>query len=363
MNTIFLHIGFHKTGSTAIQSAVSKVDNEHFVYAKLGHENHSIPLYTAFSEKYESYHVWKSRGESGDSLESRRNKYRERLISFVSENKRRNIIISGEDIRSLSVAGLKELQNSLSVGQHQIQVVAYVREPLSFMRSVLQENIKNGHNQTKPSPTNYRSSIEKFWKVFGAESVKVRSYERENLKDNDVIADFCDLIGLDEIIKSDRANISLSTRAVRVLYNINRQKEFENCMTSSKWSRGTLVEHLRKLLPGPFILPDHLISAQVKNCDIQWLFCNTGIDYRSKIISQEEQFDPQALADYLADLDEGTIEVLRHDLRQNCPKLAQPDDLPAFLKVYAQQIGRMSPRSRLRVALSRLAALFRFKPV
>lgn len=362
MKTIYLHIGFHKTGSTAIQSAMSKVDNEFIVYAKLGYENHSIPIYTAFSEKYETYHVWKSRGESRSSLEKRRKAYRERLVKFISENKNRNIIISGEDIRALSIAGLEDLKNSLSVGQHQIKVLAYVREPLSFMRSVLQENIKNGHNPTAPSPTNYRSSIDKFWRVFGVESVRIRSYDKDRLKNNDVISDFCDLIGLDEITTPAHANISLSTKAVQVLYHINSKKEFKNCFRSGDWSRAALIGHLRNLLPGPFILPDHLISALVKNSDIQWLFRNTGIDYREKMISKDAQFDPAALADFLAEVDDDTLGVLRRDLRQNYPRLAQPDDLHAFLKLYAQKMGRVSRGTWFRAVLSRLAALFRFKP-
>ena len=48
LQEIILHIGMHKTGSTAIQSALTGYDRDGARYANLGRANHSVPLMFAF---------------------------------------------------------------------------------------------------------------------------------------------------------------------------------------------------------------------------------------------------------------------------------------------------------------------------
>lgn len=79
MRTVYLHVGMHKTGSTAIQSAFSGFDDGKTKYADLGYQNHSIPFCTAFSGDYQDYHIWKSVGLTPDQIEQKKRDCLERI--------------------------------------------------------------------------------------------------------------------------------------------------------------------------------------------------------------------------------------------------------------------------------------------
>ena len=48
IHEIVLHISMHKTGSTAIQTALARYNKDGVRYAKLGRPNHSVSLMLAF---------------------------------------------------------------------------------------------------------------------------------------------------------------------------------------------------------------------------------------------------------------------------------------------------------------------------
>lgn len=73
--------------------------------------NHSIPIVSLFSEKPENYHVNMRWGVSGDIKEVN-SAYESQLEGFLDTSK--NILISGEDISTLSVQSLSALINKIS---------------------------------------------------------------------------------------------------------------------------------------------------------------------------------------------------------------------------------------------------------
>lgn len=353
MKTVYLHIGLHKTGSTAIQSAFAFLQRSNITYASLGHENHSIPIYTAFSETYQNYHIWKHRNESAAAVAERRRFYRAQLARALQANRHRNVIISGEDISALTVPALKALKEALSITHSKIQVVAYLREPVSCMRSALQENIKNGTNPRAPAPPSYRSCIERFRTVFGHDSVVLRIYDKASLLEGDVITDFAALVGVDAVPRSRHANVSLSTEAVRVLYRLNNQSDPSDPNRRPQWSRARFTEQLRQHFPGQFELPDQLIEGRVRHAELDWLLEATGIDFRTQHTTHSPSFDPEALAQYLARIEPGTFDTLRAVLRRQDQSTALPEDTDALLQHCATVLGRTRGSMRIRTMLSR----------
>ena len=106
---VFLHIGIHKTGTTAIQSAFAGHNDGLLLYAPLGDINHSIPFYTAFSGDHLSYHIWNEQNLSIKEVESKRDYYFREIRKVLASNKDRDLLFSGEDISVISKVGVEKI--------------------------------------------------------------------------------------------------------------------------------------------------------------------------------------------------------------------------------------------------------------
>jgi hypothetical protein len=211
-----------KTGSTAIQSAFSGFDDGVTKYANLVYQNHSIPFYTAYSGFHQSYHIWTSLGLSFEAIEIKCSQARNSIEDLLKTNIDRNLIFSGEDISVMSHDAIFAIYEALKKHEYQADIIIYVRPPISYMNSNMQEEIKADvfHN-TINSPC-FRFRIEKFIEIFGKEHVIVREFNRKLLYENNIITDFAKLIGVNPPSEGGNNNISLSTAGLKVLFSINK---------------------------------------------------------------------------------------------------------------------------------------------
>jgi hypothetical protein len=329
MSAIFLHVGMHKTGSTAIQSAFSGFDDGMTKYAALGYENHSIPFFTAYSGNHQSYHIWKSAGLSPDQIEQKKTACLEAIRVAVSSAGEKRLIFSGEDISLLPKPALVEVFELFKSQGKNAKIIFYVREPVSFIRSNYQEEIKSGRNASSPFPPKYRFRIEKFIHVFGADNVVCRVFDRNLLHDKDIIKDFAKVIGVVPPSAGRSDNVSLSTEAVKVIYQMNQMVSAFEEKKEVLQARQRMLEHVRVLLPGRFTIPASLLAGLVEQDDVNWLFAETGIDFRMKD-DKAERFSQTNLDTYLSKLELHTLEAIKEYLSQSCGMRRVPDD-PRFL--------------------------------
>lgn len=332
--TIYLHIGFHKTGSSAIQSSFNGYADTAFCYAKLGYENHSIPIYTIFSGHHQSYHIWKSAGMTAPEIEAHRDKLAATTIQFFRQEQRRDVILSGEDISVMSQEALQHFHAVLNQNTPRIVVIAYVRDPVSFISSELQERIKYGGMGHAPVPPGYRAKLERVFHVFGREATIIRDYHRSTLKNGDIVEDFADLIGCPVPRRPRDENLSLSTEAVRVIYHLNTLETTIADPRALTQTRARCIAHLRALFPGRFELPRDLISGLVDAADVSWLYENTGIEYRSDEEEHAPVFSPEALDLFLSEVEPRTIEQIRDYLGSTVGISDLPRDLKALISRY-----------------------------
>lgn len=224
VNRIILHIGMHKTGSSSIQHALKDFDNGHTFYPDLGYVNHSLPIVTCFSDNYQGYHIWRKKGLSKAMIEKERATAKERLENALARTGRETIIISGEGISLLDDKSKAALIETLKSHADVVDLICYVRDPLSFAASSLQQRVK-GNLKALPSilSPEYRRRLESFSDMLPAENVQAIPFDRSGFPDGDVVKDFCSRIGIEPIEATDfEVNSSLTAPALKLAFLFNR---------------------------------------------------------------------------------------------------------------------------------------------
>jgi hypothetical protein len=310
MKKIILHIGMHKTGTTAIQSAYNGYNDGSLSYADLGYENHSIPLYTIFSGAEERYHIWKSQRLSNDQIRNKKADLLNRLEGVFLNPPTENLLISGEDISALPESGVKELAALIAKHGFEAKILAYVRSPLSFMVSACQEEIKNGESLTTPPHPVFRHRVEKFIDTFGRDNVEIREFSRNALIGGDILADFAAATNTDMRQPGESSNQSLSTEALRVVYLLNQLVDSFRDSKQLVNAKQKCINDLRVLLPGTTKFPNEFISPLVDGNDVLWLKEATGIDFTHEIAKPVEKFNPAKMAEFLSAPTSETLETI-----------------------------------------------------
>lgn len=203
---LILHIGMHKTGSTAIQASLH-ASRKHLLghginYLDKVRMNHSTTFVSLFGDDPHKYHI---NVQSGINTPERAEKHNRSLRKIVSgefaDNECEKFVVSGEGLSILSLEGVKKLKNYIGNYFSDVRVVFYARRPLEFYKSMCQQYIVGGRTleQLKSNPPlpEYRFRLEKYLTTFGEDSVTVRLFDRDQLFNGDVVSDFLKILGLD----------------------------------------------------------------------------------------------------------------------------------------------------------------------
>jgi hypothetical protein len=125
--TLLLHIGMHKTGSSSIQSSLRRYDDGQAFYGIFDDVNHSIPLYTAFCDDPQRFHIWESLGLSKEKVLARKSAYLDEFSHMLSRHDRRRLIVSAEDVGVLSNAGKGRLLDFVAAHDVEVRLFCYLR--------------------------------------------------------------------------------------------------------------------------------------------------------------------------------------------------------------------------------------------
>ena len=222
-----IHIGMHKTGSTSIQRALDRFEDNRFLYARLaGTSNHSLAIYSAFSKTPERHHLHHTAGRDQTQVLRYNDRIFQELDRCIEKTRGRTLIISGEDIGSLSERDLRKLRDYFDARFSELVIAGYVRPPAGFLASSFQQRVKSGTlNLFDPLRMyrSYQASFGKFDQVFGRDRVRLWKFDPEKFSGGDVVRDFCRRLEIPlPHKKSVRLNESLSTRAVAMCYVYNK---------------------------------------------------------------------------------------------------------------------------------------------
>lgn len=188
MANIVIHIGRHKSGTSALQdmlfSSKELLEKEGWYYPATGMKNiahHGLAHY--FIEKQKGLLP----ADPG---------ILRKLEEEISDKE--NVIISSEAFQNIT----KPEKIKLSFEKHSVKIIVYIREQVEYLLSAYAQAI-HARKVTdsidlfeKTFHADYEVFLKKWENIFGKENIIVRVYNRGSLIDGDIIHDFFDVTGL-----------------------------------------------------------------------------------------------------------------------------------------------------------------------
>lgn len=249
---LLLHAGMHKTGSSSIQVFLDGAELQNATYLKWSKSNHSILFVTLFADQPETHWFFRQRGVSLDEIARERNRLRQDIREQIRTTPQETILFSAERIYGASLEDLQHCKSFFTPLFDDISLYCYIREPLSFAASMLQQRLKTGDVIPGPKALlpNFHSKIGKLDRIFGAENVKTRLFKDPGRLQQNVVADFCDWTGVKTATAADlEVNRSLSAEATALLYLFRKYSGFSLSSQQAVTANRQLVKVLMKL-PG-----------------------------------------------------------------------------------------------------------------
>jgi hypothetical protein len=224
---IFLHIGPHKTGTTAIQRMADENRADlarHGILYPSGRWHGQLG--SCFAQNKVAY-VYNRHSGFTDwaAIYKSDTDYQVRLLQELEESDCQDVIFSYEGFIDLDLQEIRDLTNFLKGRCDEIRIIAYCRHPLSFAPSEISQRARMGlpsgrdNSENAPIPR-FKLYFEKFANVLGTEAFILSDFARTALHRNDVRLDFLKKIGFPEHYESDirlsndPTNESLSAEAV-----------------------------------------------------------------------------------------------------------------------------------------------------
>lgn len=233
--SLFIHIGCHKTGTTSIQQALAA---NNVALAKKGIQFYYRDYFSG-NNLAPQLHSWMGFDlDIGIVPDGMRIRDAEKLAQELSQIKK-DVIISSENFSFLfDREEISSLQKALSQHFPEIKIICYIRRQDQHVISHHQEGSKIarrpeydlfGHSPRAIPPyeakhdlyLDYHTRLGMWADAFGDQNLVISVFDREKLLNGDVVADFFDVIGVDEFLPVGEKNTSLSAAQVKVGHLVN----------------------------------------------------------------------------------------------------------------------------------------------
>lgn len=301
MSRAFLHIGYPKAGSSAIQTTLLA---SRLLLRKRGYFFPRAPsgLCNAFAAHFhyapETLFPYCEMPDAAARQAALRQDFAD-LEGRIGRNRRRTVVLSSESLIDLPEESVSKIRSWLAERFAAVTVICYVRHPIPYASSLIQERVKQGATLEELAgfrPTGRAGVFIETWaRVFGRENMRVRPLDRAQLRDGDVVTDFLDLIGYTGPVDRTAVyeNLSLSQGAVLLLSAINGLPP----PLRDKALRGNWI----KDIPGPaFRLPAPALKevAEASRRHLDYLETEWGIRFAPIAVGSAEPTGagPEALA-------------------------------------------------------------------
>ncbi len=217
MKNIFLHIGEHKTGTTAIQTSLQDLYNREILQKK--------DFAFIYNEIYTLLNASWIKTNEKHTIERVINK----IQSFIEQSPEKNIIISCEGFVALDFLKNNNIEPIYNIlHKHNTKVLIYLRRQDKAIESGFAQLSKElaVKLQLPKEARPKKEFLDGYAKLFGKENILVRVYEKNNLYHNNAIHDFLQWINLEKLIPELQKtfnNPSLSPLNMRIRLSLMRQ--------------------------------------------------------------------------------------------------------------------------------------------
>jgi hypothetical protein len=283
--TCWIHVGMHKTGSTAIQQNLSKA-NLHQTWQLMktgGRPNMGAALTAMFDDEPEKLFWFKQRGESREAVIQQGRAWQTELVSDIHKLNGATCIISSEFISGFAWDTARRFHDFIRPLFDEIRVIGYIRPPISYCVSQYQEMLKYGHSRFNIDEVhlNYRERFEKFDAIFGRDSVVLRKFDPGSFPDRCIIRDFCQQIGIGfpEDLQVKRRNESLCREACGLLYAYRKYGPVYGKGGAAFEENSQLVKGLAAIRGGSLKVHESLMTRMLESKaeDIMWMEQRLGV--------------------------------------------------------------------------------------
>lgn len=215
---LLIHIGTHKTGTTALQRFL--VDNQ----GALAELNHRYVSAGRPVGRYAQHDLARRADEEGHERPW------EKLAEEMRQRPEMVHLVSSEAFWNVDPASARAYSRDLG----EIRIVAYLRRQDNFLESLYKHNVKLGASLSfekffdkRRKIGDYLAVLEKWEAAFGRENLIVRPYDTPK-GSIDLIADFLGLLGIDpagDFTRPPRSNSSPRLELVNVIRAANRTED------------------------------------------------------------------------------------------------------------------------------------------
>ncbi|RMH48436.1 MAG: hypothetical protein D6688_01960 [Alphaproteobacteria bacterium] len=174
-----------------------------------------------------------------------------------------------------------------------IRVIAYVRPYRSLMASGFQQRLQGGLRQFLPRVPAYRRRLEPWREAVGADNMTLRKFDRQCLRDGDIVADFAEWLGVSaEGLPRRVDNTSLSAEGAALLFLFNRAPGLPKAPARRTAMRKALARALAGVGPHRLAFPEALMTREAAAMadDIRWVEEVAGFS-----VSDPLRPDPRAI--------------------------------------------------------------------
>ncbi len=228
MKTLYLHIGIHKTGTTALQNVLRK--NEKVL------KNHGVlyPRKGCVGESNHSLLAWELTHK--DTFDPKKGGMDD-VISEINQSGCPTAILSGEDFEFLfDIEQIKALDKKFR-GAFDVFIIVYLRRQDEVLRSEYIQWVKTGSVDSdfdlfcqffSHHPRFFFHNLLNRWsEVFGKEKLIIKIYDKSALRQHNIVHDFFHVIGLEDVlgqisIGNKRHNISPGHKSVLAMLFVIR---------------------------------------------------------------------------------------------------------------------------------------------
>jgi hypothetical protein len=312
-----LHVGLPKTATTTIQHVMETAK------PRLAERGVLYPLTTKLqSELVQRAQLRRLLGVSGaGSLMEAMGWVGDEVRVFSPDR----IIFSSERMSLVGPGALVRMHNAMAAclpEVHEVRVLAYVRDPVSWATSLCQQRLKMGTTRladfiADPWPRSLETILSKFVDRYGLAAVTVRHMHRDHLVNGKVVDDFLmatDLAGFPVPGPETVLNQALTLHGAQVA-------DVMASLLPRGWRQGARKRAFRRVLQaieGPrFVLPiatqERIIEAS--RSDVDYIRKTWGLDLRSRLVEppNEPELEEEAVLKLALSLVEEVQQAVAED--------------------------------------------------